>query len=103
MLTRKFLFPTERLNRKLNLATVLPGSALARFSRLTPGGARLPTRQMRCESDTGEVSGLVTHYETLGVDCDASIDEIQRAWRVRLLLLHPDRHEGAPAEVVAEA
>jgi hypothetical protein len=44
-----------------------------------------------------------THYDILGVSRDADHGEIKRAWRVRLQLLHPDRHEGAAADVVAEA
>ena len=44
-----------------------------------------------------------THYDILGVSRDAEHSEIKRAWRVRLQLLHPDRHEGAPDEVRAEA
>jgi hypothetical protein len=44
-----------------------------------------------------------THYDILGVAREADHGEIKRAWRVRLQLLHPDRHEGAPADVRAEA
>lgn len=44
-----------------------------------------------------------THYDILGVSRDADHGEIKRAWRVRLQLLHPDRHEGAAADVRAEA
>ena len=44
-----------------------------------------------------------THYDVLGVDHDAARDAIKRAWRVKVQLLHPDRHQGASDEVRAEA
>ena len=33
---------------------------------------------------------MATHYQLLGVDADASSDEIQRAYRLLALRLHPD-------------
>jgi DNA-directed RNA polymerase subunit RPC12/RpoP len=46
---------------------------------------------------------VLTHYDVLGVAPDATASEIQHAWRVKLQLLHPDRHQGASADVVSEA
>jgi len=44
-----------------------------------------------------------SHYEVLGVQPDAQVDVIKRAWHVKVLLLHPDKHEGASEEVRAAA
>jgi DnaJ domain len=46
---------------------------------------------------------LQTHYDILGVEPTADLDTIKRAWRVKILLLHPDKHEGAPDDVRAQA
>ena len=43
------------------------------------------------------------HYGVLGVEHDADFEAIKRAWRLKVQLLHPDRHEGASEEVLAEA
>lgn len=42
------------------------------------------------------------YYKILGVDKNASEDEIKRAYRKRALMHHPDRHSGASAEVQKE-
>jgi curved DNA-binding protein CbpA len=46
---------------------------------------------------------LLTDYDLLGVEPTADLETIRRAWRVKVQLLHPDRHQGAPAAVQAEA
>ncbi len=46
---------------------------------------------------------MQSHYEVLGVEPDADVDAIKRAWHVKVLLLHPDKHEGASEEVRAAA
>lgn len=42
------------------------------------------------------------YYKILGVDKNASEDEIKKAYRKRALMHHPDRHSGASAEVQKE-
>ena len=42
-------------------------------------------------------------YAVLGVTRDATDGEIRATYHRRAALLHPDRHQGAPPEVVAEA
>lgn len=44
-----------------------------------------------------------THYEVLGVDRDAPLDEIKRAYYERARRYHPDAHASSPAAVRAEA
>lgn len=46
---------------------------------------------------------MQTHYDVLGVGHDADLEEIKRSWRVKVQLLHPDRHQGASADVQAQA
>jgi hypothetical protein len=46
---------------------------------------------------------MTTHYHILGVAQDASLEEIQRSWRIRVQLLHPDRHHDARPEVAEAA
>lgn len=43
----------------------------------------------------------VNPFEILGVEIDATLDEIDSAWKSRAKQLHPDRYPGAPAEVKA--
>jgi len=42
-------------------------------------------------------------WSVLGIDSSATYDEARHAYLLRAQLLHPDRHEGAPADVLAEA
>uniref|UniRef100_A0AAY4ADA7 DnaJ homolog subfamily C member 7 n=1 Tax=Denticeps clupeoides TaxID=299321 RepID=A0AAY4ADA7_9TELE len=42
------------------------------------------------------------YYKVLGVDKNASEDEIKKAYRKRALMHHPDRHSGASVEVQKE-
>ncbi|XP_053552320.1 dnaJ homolog subfamily C member 7, partial [Bombina bombina] len=42
------------------------------------------------------------YYKILGVDKNASEDDIKKAYRKRALMHHPDRHSGATAEVQKE-
>jgi len=42
-------------------------------------------------------------WAVLGVAPGASLEEARRAYLVRLQLVHPDRHQGMPAAVLAEA
>uniref|UniRef100_A0AAQ6IUF3 J domain-containing protein n=1 Tax=Anabas testudineus TaxID=64144 RepID=A0AAQ6IUF3_ANATE len=42
------------------------------------------------------------YYKVLGVDKNATEDEIKKAYRKRALLHHPDRHSGASTEVQKE-
>ncbi|KAI1230304.1 hypothetical protein IHE44_0010270 [Lamprotornis superbus] len=42
------------------------------------------------------------YYKILGVNKNASEDEIKKAYRKRALMHHPDRHSGASAEVQKE-
>jgi len=46
---------------------------------------------------------MLTHYDVLNVDPTAEFETIQRAWRVKVRLLHPDRHRDSPSDVQAEA
>jgi hypothetical protein len=51
-----------------------------------------------------EGSDTVTDpWVVLGVDATASYAEVHRAYLVRCQIVHPDRHQGASAEVLAEA
>ncbi len=43
------------------------------------------------------------YYGLFGVPRTASMEEIHRAYQARARLVHPDRHAGAPPDVVAEA
>src|SRR5208282_1742755 len=51
----------------------------------------------------GSAGHVLSHYDVLGVEPTADMDAIRRAWRVKVRLLHPDKHRGAPDDVVAEA
>ena len=42
-------------------------------------------------------------YAVLGLESPATAEEVRAAYRARSLLLHPDLHEGRPAEVRREA
>jgi len=46
---------------------------------------------------------VLSHYDILGVEPTADVEEIRRAWRVKVRLLHPDKHPGAADDVLAEA
>lgn len=46
---------------------------------------------------------MTDHHATLGVTRDATLEDIQAAYRLRARLLHPDRHQGAGDDVVREA
>jgi len=46
---------------------------------------------------------VLSYYDVLGVEPDADVDAIRRAWRVKVRLLHPDKHLGACDDVLAEA
>jgi len=44
-----------------------------------------------------------THYDVLSVEPTAELEAIRRAWRVKVRLLHPDKHRDSPRDVQAEA
>ncbi len=46
---------------------------------------------------------MLNHYDVLGVEPTADLDTIRRAWRIKVRLLHPDKHQGSPREVQDEA
>lgn len=46
---------------------------------------------------------MLTYYDVLNVDPSAELDAIRRAWRLKVRLLHPDRHRDSPYDVQAEA
>ena len=46
---------------------------------------------------------MLSHYDVLGVDQTAELETIRRAWRLKVRLLHPDRHRDSPGDVQAEA
>jgi curved DNA-binding protein CbpA len=46
---------------------------------------------------------VLTYYDVLGVDPEAELETIRRAWRLKVRLLHPDRHQDSPDDVQAEA
>jgi curved DNA-binding protein CbpA len=46
---------------------------------------------------------VLSHYDVLGVDQTAELETIRRAWRLKVRLLHPDRHRDSPGDVQAEA
>lgn len=43
------------------------------------------------------MEAVLTYYQLLGLDPNADADEIRTAYRARARLLHPDKHENAPA------
>jgi len=46
---------------------------------------------------------VLTHYDVLSVDPTAKLETIRRAWRLKVRLLHPDKHRESPHDVQAEA
>ena len=42
-------------------------------------------------------------WQTLGIDATATYEQASSAYRVRLQLRHPDRHQGASQAVLDEA
>jgi hypothetical protein len=46
---------------------------------------------------------VLSYYDVLGVEPTADVDAIRRAWRIKVRLMHPDKHPGAPDDVLAEA
>ena len=46
---------------------------------------------------------MLTHYDVLSVEPTAQLETIRRAWRVKVRLLHPDKHRDSPQDVQAEA
>jgi hypothetical protein len=46
---------------------------------------------------------VLNHYDVLGVEPTADLATIRRAWRIKVRLLHPDKHQGSPHDVQAEA
>lgn len=46
---------------------------------------------------------MLTHYDVLSVEPTAEFETIRRAWRVKVRLLHPDKHHNSPNDVQAEA
>jgi curved DNA-binding protein CbpA len=46
---------------------------------------------------------VLSYYDVLSVDPSAELDTIRRAWRLKVRLLHPDRHRDSPGDVQAEA
>jgi curved DNA-binding protein CbpA len=46
---------------------------------------------------------VLSHYDVLSVDPTAEVEAIRRAWRLKVRLLHPDRHRDSPGDVQAEA
>lgn len=49
------------------------------------------------------MAARVSHYEVLGVDEEASAEQVKRAYYRRARRLHPDAHAGSGSAVVAEA
>lgn len=50
-----------------------------------------------------EHDDVATHYDVLGVDSDAGLEEIKRAYYDRARLYHPDAHAASAPSVRAEA
>ena len=46
---------------------------------------------------------MLNHYDVLSIEPTAEFDTIRRAWRVKVRLLHPDKHRDSPTDVQAEA
>ncbi len=46
---------------------------------------------------------MLTYYDVLSVEPTAQLETIRRAWRVKVRLLHPDKHRDSPHDVQAEA
>lgn len=46
---------------------------------------------------------MLNHYDVLGVEPTADLETIRHAWRIKVRLLHPDKHQGSPHDVQAEA
>jgi hypothetical protein len=51
----------------------------------------------------GKAVVVLTYYDVLGVEPTAELETIRRAWRLKVRLLHPDRHQDSPTDVRAEA
>jgi hypothetical protein len=60
-------------------------------------------RTVRDDGASDPEDVVLTYYDVLGVDPDADLDAIRQAWRMKVRLLHPDRHLGSPDDVQAEA
>jgi curved DNA-binding protein CbpA len=46
---------------------------------------------------------VLTHYDVLSVDPTAELETIRRAFRLKVRLLHPDKHRESPHDVQAAA
>lgn len=65
--------------------------------------ARVARAKAGIDAPRAEHDGVATHYDVLGVDSDAALDEIKRAYYDRARLYHPDAHAASPPSVRAEA
>jgi hypothetical protein len=61
------------------------------------------TREPPLGVQTGCCPIVLSYYDVLSVDPSAELDAIRRAWRLKVRLLHPDRHRDSPGDVQAEA
>ena len=43
-----------------------------------------------------------SHYQTLGIPEDASAEDVRRAYKARLLVVHPDKAAGSTSGLASE-
>jgi DnaJ domain len=85
-------------------AVGIDGPSSRRAVTPIPAGQNVAAADLVSSSGSRRKAGdVVNHYDVLGVEPTAGPEAIKHAWRVKVLLLHPDMHRGSPDEVQAEA